>query len=184
MPPTGWRFTARRTHHAALRKSTARPASFHHRQRVQGSPDPRNRLQSSASADGDFTLGQAFEATGFPRQAALAFQRVYFSHPAADLSERARPPWKICAPHSVRTTPALPGGSNWMRQSLAQRERVREGPSGIRHAGERADRSRSRECAIRGGRGALSGRRLCGRPAIWRRCIRKTRRPAPSASTS
>ncbi len=40
--------------------------------------------------DGEFTLAQAFEATGFPRQAVLSYQRVYYSYPAADLAERAR----------------------------------------------------------------------------------------------
>jgi soluble lytic murein transglycosylase len=40
--------------------------------------------------DGDFTLGQAFEATGFPRQAVVYYQRVYFSHPSSELSDRAK----------------------------------------------------------------------------------------------
>jgi soluble lytic murein transglycosylase len=40
--------------------------------------------------DGDQTLAQAFEATGFPRQAANYYQRVYYLYPAADLAEKAR----------------------------------------------------------------------------------------------
>lgn len=40
--------------------------------------------------DGDFTLAQAFEATGFPKQATIYYQRVYYLYPSADQSERAR----------------------------------------------------------------------------------------------
>ena len=40
--------------------------------------------------DGDYVLGQAFEATGFPRQATVYFQRVYYLHPAADLADKAK----------------------------------------------------------------------------------------------
>jgi soluble lytic murein transglycosylase len=40
--------------------------------------------------DGDFTLAQAMEATGFPSQAAVNYQRVYFLFPASDLAEKAR----------------------------------------------------------------------------------------------
>lgn len=40
--------------------------------------------------DGDFALGQAFEATGFPRQAVVYYQRVYYSHPTSDLSDKAK----------------------------------------------------------------------------------------------
>ncbi len=39
--------------------------------------------------DGDFALAQAFDATGFPRQAVTYYQRVYFGHPSADLAEKA-----------------------------------------------------------------------------------------------
>jgi soluble lytic murein transglycosylase len=40
--------------------------------------------------DGDFTLGQAFEATGFPRQAVVSYQRVYYSHPSSELADKAK----------------------------------------------------------------------------------------------
>jgi soluble lytic murein transglycosylase len=40
--------------------------------------------------DGDFALGQTFEATGFPKEAVVNYQRVYFLAPASDLSEKAR----------------------------------------------------------------------------------------------
>jgi len=40
--------------------------------------------------DGDYALAQAFQATGFPRQAAVYFQRVYYTYPTADLSEKAK----------------------------------------------------------------------------------------------
>ncbi len=40
--------------------------------------------------DGDYALAQAFEATGFPRQAAVYFQKVYYLHPASDLADKAR----------------------------------------------------------------------------------------------
>ncbi len=40
--------------------------------------------------DGDLTLGQACEATGFPRLAADHYQRVYFSYPADDSSAKAK----------------------------------------------------------------------------------------------
>ncbi len=40
--------------------------------------------------DGDFALGQAFEATNFPRQAAVYYQKAYYLHPAADLADRAK----------------------------------------------------------------------------------------------
>jgi len=54
----------------------------------------REILQSNYAAlpqpDGDFALGQAFEATGFPKQAVVSYQRVYFLAPTSDVSERAR----------------------------------------------------------------------------------------------
>ena len=40
--------------------------------------------------DGDYTLGQAFEATGFPRQAVAYYQRVYYSHPTSELADKAK----------------------------------------------------------------------------------------------
>jgi soluble lytic murein transglycosylase len=40
--------------------------------------------------DGDFTLAQAFQSTGFPRQSAVYFERVYYMHPASDLADRAK----------------------------------------------------------------------------------------------
>jgi len=40
--------------------------------------------------DGDFVMAQAFEATGFPREAAVYYQRVYYLHPASDLADRAK----------------------------------------------------------------------------------------------
>jgi hypothetical protein len=40
--------------------------------------------------DGDFTLAQAFEATGFPRQAAVYYQRVYYAYPASELSDKSK----------------------------------------------------------------------------------------------
>ncbi len=40
--------------------------------------------------DGDYTLAQAFEATGFPRQAVVYYQRVYYSHPTSDLADKAK----------------------------------------------------------------------------------------------
>jgi len=39
--------------------------------------------------DGDYTLAQAFDATGFPRQSAVYYQRVYYSYPASELSDKA-----------------------------------------------------------------------------------------------
>jgi soluble lytic murein transglycosylase len=39
--------------------------------------------------DGDFTEAQALEATGFPQQAAVSYQRVYFYFPASDYAEKA-----------------------------------------------------------------------------------------------
>ncbi|HXE62558.1 MAG TPA: transglycosylase SLT domain-containing protein [Bryobacteraceae bacterium] len=67
-----------------------------------GQPNPapaaamkaRQILESQApllpQPDGDFTEAQALEATGFPRQAAVNYQRVYFLFPASDDSEKAR----------------------------------------------------------------------------------------------
>jgi soluble lytic murein transglycosylase len=40
--------------------------------------------------DGDFALAQAFEATGFPRQAVIYFQHVYYSHPSSELTDKAK----------------------------------------------------------------------------------------------
>ena len=40
--------------------------------------------------DGDFTLGQALEATDAPRDAVPYYQRVYYLYPVSDLSERAK----------------------------------------------------------------------------------------------
>jgi len=59
--------------------------------------------------DGDFTQGQAFEATGFPRQAALCYQRVYFSYPASELSERARAALETLRASLGSDYPAPPG---------------------------------------------------------------------------
>jgi soluble lytic murein transglycosylase len=66
----------------------------------QSAPTPaaamkaRQILESRApllpQPDGDFTEAQALEATGFPRQAAVNYQRVYFYFPASDYSEKAR----------------------------------------------------------------------------------------------
>jgi len=39
--------------------------------------------------DGDYALAQAFAGTGFARQAAVYYQRVYFLYPASDLSDKA-----------------------------------------------------------------------------------------------
>jgi soluble lytic murein transglycosylase len=54
----------------------------------------RQILESQApllpQPDGDFTDAQAMEATGFPRQAAVNYQRVYFLFPASDYAEKAR----------------------------------------------------------------------------------------------
>ncbi|HEY4088396.1 MAG TPA: transglycosylase SLT domain-containing protein [Bryobacteraceae bacterium] len=54
----------------------------------------RQILESQAPVlpqpDGDFTDAQAMEATGFSRQAAVNYQRVYFLFPASDYAERAR----------------------------------------------------------------------------------------------
>lgn len=67
-----------------------------------GQPNPtpaaalkaRQILESQApllpQPDGDFTDAQAMEATGFPRQAAVNYQRVYFLFPVSDYAERAR----------------------------------------------------------------------------------------------
>src|SRR6185503_4492849 len=40
--------------------------------------------------EGYYTLAQAFEATGSPRQAAVYYQRVFYLYPANDLSEKAK----------------------------------------------------------------------------------------------
>ncbi len=54
----------------------------------------RQVLEAQPSAlpqpDGEFTLAQALEATGFPRQAAIGYQHVYFLYPSSDYSEKAR----------------------------------------------------------------------------------------------
>src|SRR6185437_2950837 len=54
----------------------------------------RQILESQApllpQPDGDFTDAQAMEATGFSRQAAVNYQRVYFLFPASDDAEKAR----------------------------------------------------------------------------------------------
>jgi soluble lytic murein transglycosylase len=39
--------------------------------------------------EGDFTLAQALEATGFPHQAAVMYQRVYFLFPATEAADKA-----------------------------------------------------------------------------------------------
>lgn len=53
----------------------------------------RDLLEASYSLlpqpDGDFALAQSFAATGFPRQAAIYFQNVYYLYPASDLAEKA-----------------------------------------------------------------------------------------------
>ena len=40
--------------------------------------------------DGDYTMAQSFEATGFPRQAVVYYQRVYYSHPSSELADKAK----------------------------------------------------------------------------------------------
>ncbi|HEU5021357.1 MAG TPA: transglycosylase SLT domain-containing protein [Bryobacteraceae bacterium] len=65
----------------------------------QSTPTPadalkaRQILESQApllpQPDGDFTDAQAMEATGFPRQAAVNYQRVYFLFPASPYAEQA-----------------------------------------------------------------------------------------------
>jgi soluble lytic murein transglycosylase len=40
--------------------------------------------------EGDFALAQAYEATGFPREAVVFYQRVYYMHPASDLADKAK----------------------------------------------------------------------------------------------
>ncbi|HVW09571.1 MAG TPA: hypothetical protein VHC90_13365, partial [Bryobacteraceae bacterium] len=60
----------------------------------EGAMKARQVLEAQPSAlpqpDGEFTLAQALEGTGFPRQAALSYQRVYFLFPSSDYSEKAR----------------------------------------------------------------------------------------------
>ncbi len=54
----------------------------------------RQMLETAATLlpqpEGDYVMGQAFEATGFPRQAAVYYQRVYYVYPANDLADRAK----------------------------------------------------------------------------------------------
>jgi soluble lytic murein transglycosylase len=65
-----------------------------HNDEVANSAKARQILQNDypllPQPDGDFALAQAFEATGFPRQAAIYYQHVYYSFPAAESSEKAR----------------------------------------------------------------------------------------------
>lgn len=54
----------------------------------------RNILQSNYALlpqpDGDFALAQAFEQTGFPKQAADYYGQVYYGKPASDLADKAK----------------------------------------------------------------------------------------------
>lgn len=66
----------------------------------QPSPTPANTAKARQiletdytllpQPDGDYAMGQAFEATGFPRQAAVYYQRVYYLHPANDFADKAK----------------------------------------------------------------------------------------------
>ena len=58
--------------------------------------------------DGDYALGLAFEATGFPREAAVYFQHVYYLHPAADISDKARAAFEKLRPTLGTDFPVAP----------------------------------------------------------------------------
>ncbi len=66
----------------------------------QPSPTPANTAKARQiletdytllpQPEGDYALAQAFEATGFPRQAAVYYERIYYLHPANEFADKAK----------------------------------------------------------------------------------------------
>ena len=80
--------------------------------------------------DGDFALGLAFEALGEQPQAALSYEKAFYSYPMPTLRHRLRQRSNGCVVLSAKTSPRPPRASSWiaatsgwMRNSTSKRGR-------------------------------------------------------------
>ena len=145
--PARW-LAARGTHHSALREGVAWPAPVHRRYCGKGAADPRNRITTCCLSPMAISpWHRLLKLTGFPRQAALAYQRVYFSYPAAELAEKSpRGAGKFARLARLRLSKSAATGSQQLDRANAwlSAKTICEGPPGIRRPRGRAHRTGSR----------------------------------------